>query len=196
MCLRPSGSDWGLSELIGRELVSDVGHVDVFALVIVAAQLKHERAHMTLDWLAGDMSLDLWDRKVQSLFLFGLLEGAWVVNARTLCDHIHLQVVCVLEVVKQLFQGHVLVDLEPVPQGPLTTLEVLPGGGQRLWEGKQRQRQVDEAVLEALKLLGIQRWSALWAPDLFARVSVSPPEIKYNKQLKSANGLADFQKYT
>jgi hypothetical protein len=119
-------------ELVGWQLVSDVGHLDVFALVVVAAHLENERAHVAVDRLLGDAAHELRDRELQSLFLLGQRHVVGVERAQVLREHRHLQVVLVLEVIKQLLQGHVLVDFEPVPKGPLAALEVLPGGGQRL----------------------------------------------------------------
>jgi hypothetical protein len=38
----------GFKELVGRQLVPNVGHIDVFALIIVAENLEHKRARTWL----------------------------------------------------------------------------------------------------------------------------------------------------
>jgi hypothetical protein len=175
MCMRPTGS---ARDLVGRQLVPDVGHLDVFALVVVAAHLEHESAHVALDGLLGDAAHELRDREVQSLLLLGWRHEEGEEHAHTLRQHGNLQVVCVFEIFEQLLQRHVLVDFKSVPQGPLATLEILPSGRQRLGEREQGQSEVHEAVLEASKLFGVHRWSSLRTPAFFAWVSVGPPEIQ------------------
>ena len=68
-------------------------------------------------------------------------------HADTLANHRDLQVMLLLEPVNNVLKGRVAVEGEAIPKRPLSVAVLVLRGRYGLREAKERQCQVDEAVL-------------------------------------------------
>jgi hypothetical protein len=73
-------------------------------------------------------------------------------HADALADHANVETVLLLEVVDDLLKCWVVVEREAVPQRPLSCAVLLLLRGNGLREADERQRKVDETVLEVVQL--------------------------------------------
>ena len=74
-------------------------------------------------------------------------------HAHTLAEHAHLEVVLLLEPVDNLLEGRVVLELDTVPERPLSVTILALGRSDRLREAEEGQSKVDEPVLVLLNIL-------------------------------------------
>lgn len=88
-----------------------------------------------------------------ALLEFGFRLEKRIQHADALRDHRDFQLVDVFEVLEKLLECHLAIDLKSIPQSPLLVVIFLVLGALRLRECAQRQCEVDEAILVAIKSL-------------------------------------------
>lgn len=98
-----------------------------------------------------DASHNLGHRHRHALEELGLRLEKRVQHADALRDHGDFQLVDFLEVLQELFERHLAINLEAIPQSPLRLVVLLGLGALWLGESAQRQSEIDETVLVAIE---------------------------------------------
>lgn len=129
--------------------VLDIRHLNVIAVLIVAAHLEHERRDVRLDLLLRHLLHHLRHGQLHALLTLGLGHEERVQHRDALRQHRDLQLVLRLEVVEEFGQRHFALQLEAVPERPLVRVVLLGERLDRFGAREHRQGQIEKVVLVA-----------------------------------------------
>lgn len=142
-----------IEEILTRKGVANVRNFNVFALLVVAANFKHQSSLIGLNFTLRDLLHNVAHCLRHALLLLCFWLEKRVQHSYALREHCYFQFLLLFEVINKLAKGHFTSHFKTIPQSPCLFVVLLLLGSSRLRKCYQRKGNIDKSVLVSFDVI-------------------------------------------